>query len=718
MDSPVKQNGTTQPDANGVELITLGQDANNSNNVPVDAEGIPPSSPSRTPEGVKPPNGYGVLRSDEEQTEDGTDDDLEELEVQCGWRGFRPRFLQCFNNPPGVLLFLSLFAVTQGMTVNGFVYVVTTTLERRFNLPSVRSGSISSSYDFSVMVVITFVTYLGDRSHKPMWLGFGALIFAFGSFFFTLPHFLTPFYDFSASDFELCELNRNLTDTCTSEEMESGLASYFWLFVFAQFLHGLGAAPLYTLGVTYIDENVQPKMTSLYIGIFNAASLLGPAIGYLLGGALLSVYTDLQVDSNSLGIDPDSPLWIGAWWIGFIISGTLALSITLPFLAFPKALPGQKKLAKLRISECHGGQEFAARTGFGNSLKDFPRAVLVLLKNFPFVFISASACTEWFILSGFAVFAPKFLESQFNLSSGWASIVVGLTVIPAAVFGSVIGGWVVKHFNLRFRGMIRFCLASLVVSLFMIASFLISCPNPNFAGVTVDYDKNLYTADQQTNLSSACNSGCHCANTFEPVCGVDNIMYYSPCHAGCEVTHDDGTGSKSFYNCSCVEIPESVGPNDPIAISGKCTSKCTWQPLFLALLFLLEFFTILAVVPATTATLRCVPHTQRSFALGLQSLFYRTLGTVPGPVIFGVIIDQTCLLWEYSCDGSGSCWLYSNFDFSRSILILSGCMKIGSILFFLGALLTYKPPPQEDDDTPAAVRESIPEGEAVGDDTV
>ncbi|XP_022104541.1 solute carrier organic anion transporter family member 4A1-like [Acanthaster planci] len=695
--SPVRKNSSGGTEVKDSDLNTLDQYVNNSNNVTADSE-VPLTDKTRSDKSkgnMRPENGYGPLSNQDEDAEGEEPEELEE-EVHCGWRGLRPQCLQCFNRPPGVLLFLCLFAVTQGMTVNGFVYVVTTTLERRFNLPSVRSGSISSSYDFSVMIVITFVTYLGDRGHKPLWLGFGALIFALGSYIFTLPHFLTPFYDFHASDFELCLSERNMTDTCGTAGSESTLANFFWMFVFAQFLHGLGAAPLYTLGVTYIDENVKPKMTSLYIGIFNAASLLGPAIGYLLGGALLSIYTDVQVDSSSLSIDPDSPLWIGAWWIGFLISGTLAMFITLPFLGFPKALPGQKKLAKLRVSECHGGQEFSARAGFGNSLRDFPQAVLVLVRNLPFMFITASACTEWFILSSFAVFAPKFLESQFNLTSGWASIVVGLTVIPAAVFGSVIGGWVVKRFKLHFKGMIKFCLLVLLVSLLMIGAFLISCPNPNFAGVTVDYDNNWLFHDQETNLTSACNVDCHCADMFEPVCGVDNTMYYSPCHAGCAVASVHPSSSvKSYHNCSCISVPDSVNNGDPVAVAGKCTSSCQWQPLFLGLLFLLEFFTILSVVPATTATLRCVPHSQRSFALGLQSLFYRALGTVPGPVIFGAIIDQACLLWEYDCDGSGTCWLYSNANFSRFTLILSGCLKIGSISFFLGALFTYQPPAAE-----------------------
>jgi MFS family permease len=41
----------------------------------------------------------------------------------------------------------------------------------------------------------------------------------------------------------------------------------FWFFFIGQLLHGAGASPLYTLGVTYIDENVSKKMSSVYIGI-------------------------------------------------------------------------------------------------------------------------------------------------------------------------------------------------------------------------------------------------------------------------------------------------------------------------------------------------------------------------------------------------------------------------------------------------------------------
>ena len=48
------------------------------------------------------------------------------------------------------------------------------------------------------------------------------------------------------------------------------------------------------LGVTYIDENLTARMSSQYLGIFFALAVFGPAVGYILGGFFLSLYTDFD----------------------------------------------------------------------------------------------------------------------------------------------------------------------------------------------------------------------------------------------------------------------------------------------------------------------------------------------------------------------------------------------------------------------------------------
>lgn len=49
-------------------------------------------------------------------------------------------------------------------------------------------------------------------------------------------------------------------------ELEPYSGLYLTIFLVAQLLHGAGAAPFYTLGVTYLDENVSKKMSSVYLG--------------------------------------------------------------------------------------------------------------------------------------------------------------------------------------------------------------------------------------------------------------------------------------------------------------------------------------------------------------------------------------------------------------------------------------------------------------------
>lgn len=163
----------------------------------------------------------------------------------------------------------------QGMIVNGFIGVVITTIERRFDLTSTESGFIASSYDVASVLCLIPVSFFGGTGRKPRWLAVGISIVGLGSFLFALPHFLTGLYDYeSTREHNQCYVdghvtNHNVTGVCREMDPNSetsGLPSYKYMFIMAQLLHGSGAAPLYTLGVTYLDENLKPKVTPVYVG--------------------------------------------------------------------------------------------------------------------------------------------------------------------------------------------------------------------------------------------------------------------------------------------------------------------------------------------------------------------------------------------------------------------------------------------------------------------
>ena len=44
----------------------------------------------------------------------------------------------------------------------------------------------------------------------------------------------------------------------------------------------------------------------------------------------------------------------------------------------------------------------------------------------------------------------------------------------------------------------------------------------------------IYSNLTGTNYTAACQGSCGCNDVmFDPVCGTDNKVYFSPCHAGC-----------------------------------------------------------------------------------------------------------------------------------------------------------------------------------------
>ncbi|XP_064812388.1 solute carrier organic anion transporter family member 4A1-like [Oncorhynchus masou masou] len=632
----------------------------------------------------------------------------------CGWGALTPRVIQTFNTPRWVLFFLCVASFLQGMIINGFINTVVTSIERRFDLRSYQTGLIASSYDIAACVCLAFVSYFGGMGHKPRWLGWGVLVMALGSLVFALPHFTPPPYQVSMPE-QTGVCMGNHTRRCHDNE-GGGLSSYRFVFMLGQFLHGVGATPLYTLGVTYLDESVKSSYAPVYIGIFYTAAIVGPAAGYLLGGYFLNIHTEIHMTTE---LTPENPLWVGAWWIGFLAGGAAALVVALPILGYPRQLPGSQKYVAMRVSETHqlkdGSQASASDPQFGKSVKDMPRSVLLLLKNPPFLFLCLAGATEATLIAGMSTFGPKFLESQFSLSASEAATWFGYMVVPAGGGGTFLGGYIVKKLNLRCRDIIRFCMVCAVISLLAIFIFLIHCPNIPMAGVTSPYRSNLPLGHQYNeqyyepahnlhnsswlgdNLMVGCNADCHCLRElYNPVCGSDGVMYYSPCHAGCStVNHTEvSTGRQVYSGCSCVVGGNVTSGQEGLALDGKCTSSCSHMPAFLTFLFIIIFFTFLCSIPALTATLRCVPDSQRSFGLGIQWIVVRSLGGIPGPIAFGSVIDISCLLWQEQCGEQGSCYLYQNSAMSRYTLIAGIIYKVLGMMFFLLASVLYKPPPE------------------------
>ncbi|XP_013188543.2 solute carrier organic anion transporter family member 4A1 [Amyelois transitella] len=622
--------------------------------------------------------------------------------LRCGWGVFRPAFLQRFRTAKWALFWLCWAGAIQGMVVNGFVNVVITTIEKRFGLRSMQTGVIAGGYDMASFACLAPVTYLGGRSgsSKPRWLGWGVLLMGTGSLLFALPHFMVAPYRVAGEEpDDLCSANRTMT-SCSGDTTSEGGSWAVGIFVLAQLLHGAGATPLFTLGVTYIDENVSKKMSSVYLGVYYTMAVVGPALGYVLGGQMLKIYTDFAtVDSETIGITPLSSVWIGAWWVGFILSAVLCLIVAVPLLAFPYELPGADEIRASKVSEAHEGA--ASKSAAFSALHELPKAAAALLKNPTFMFLNLAGASEGMLISGFAAFLPKLIENQFAVNASEAALLLGVITVPAGGGGTFLGGWLVKRWHLACAGIIKLCVAASILAGVFTFSFILTCEDYPFAGVTVMYNSPPVPGGDR--LLSSCNIGCGCANAaYAPVCGADGVVYYSACHAGCRARSVSGA-EQLFHRCGCVTPPEGTplptfnvdGTNTSIsyeATNSMCSTGCPYLWVFVFLTFLVMLFTFLATMPALSATLRCVREDQRSFALGIQWIKVRLLGTIPAPLLFGFLIDLSCSLWASACSTTGACLLYDNVNMSRYMLALALIGKLCSILFFFLAWWFYRPP--------------------------
>ena len=218
-----------------------------------------------------------------------------------GWLKYRPSFLQCCLTPRWILAACCFLVVAESFIVSGLSSVTITSLERRFYLRSYQVAGIFICYEVSATVLTIVVSYFG-HAHKAKWLGVGSIVTGIGCLVFALPQWINdPYIPTIAQESDLCVSDDNSTttldQTCRNSQWYDIL-----IFVIGQLLIGAGASPIYNLCCAYIDENVTRKNSGIYLAVFYAISILGPGLGFIVGGYFLTIYVDInQVRFNFCG---------------------------------------------------------------------------------------------------------------------------------------------------------------------------------------------------------------------------------------------------------------------------------------------------------------------------------------------------------------------------------------------------------------------------------
>uniref|UniRef100_A0A8C0HVC2 Solute carrier organic anion transporter family member 6A1 n=1 Tax=Balaenoptera musculus TaxID=9771 RepID=A0A8C0HVC2_BALMU len=580
----------------------------------------------------------------------------ESLEGPCGLGCMAFPRCQRFNNIRCFLIFFCIL-VTSQCVVFGLVDLSTDNFQKENHLKTTENLVLSLTYDISSCLVVVFIAYYGGKGNIPGWITVSSLLVGSGSLLFAFPYFRMYLIIRRVKD--LPEFNNHsfkMVKACKKASL-SFRSKYMTFFILGQSVQGIAAIPLYVLGITFIYNSVATHSAGIYLGLVEAAGILGYALGYAIGAPLIKASVNSTFEKSD-----DNERWQQSWWIHFVIIAVIAWSTLIPFSCFP-----------------HGIREKNRRSRKQHDLSFWSHYKERKIKSLKY-----GKASESLVMIGASEFLPIYIENQFILTPSEATTLAGLVLIPGGALGQILGGIIISKLQMSCKGLMRFVMVTSAVTLVLLAFVIfVHCDSIPFAGITEDYGGT----GQLGNLTAPCNSHCKCSSSFySATCGRNDIGYFSPCFAGCTYSKTL-KNHKTYYNCSCIKEGLTTSDNQGDFIDarhGTCDSKCYKLPLFIAFIFSTIVFSAFAGIPSILTILRCVYCFHGEFTI---IAFF--IGTIPGPVIFKTVGETSCILRDTErCGSIGSCWIYNK---TKMAYLLAGvCLCLYSpygICFSLSDLL-------------------------------
>lgn len=598
---------------------------------------------------------------------------------RCGLGGFQPGWLQKFRSSKSYVLVYGLLGMNQ-FALGSYMVGTLSTVEKQFKISSRTSGILSSFWDVGTLFSFLIISYFGGKGHKTRWVAVGSVVVALSCFLRILPYFIygpgedalkyTAEYG-AANNISLEQAMDDLVPLCSepytntqdcdsSDDMFSVL-----VLAISSVVLGVGSSTYWSLGVAYLDDNVRKNKMPVILAVISCIRMLGPTFGYLGASYCLLFFVNPILTPT---ITNKSSQWIGAWWLGWIPIGITNLMFAFFMALFPRSLPR----AEVRRRIENAGS--TAKKKVEVSFDDFKKALKRLWNNKIYRFNTASSVSYMFGLIGYWTYMPKYLETQFQISASEANVYTGLVGVACSALGVLVSGAAISKFQPRAQYLAAWnVIVELIDAVGHFAFTFMGCPDMNLHGQPSE-------GVSTWNTITSCNSGCDCSPLIEysPVCSVNgNTTFFSSCHAGCtdERVID---GIKTFVNCSC--IPSGM------ATAGACVSDCGGTFIwFILLMCCMSFLTATGRAGNTIIQFRCVSQEDKSLSIGINEALVCFFAFIPGPIIYGALLDSSCLVWGQLCGGEqGNCWLYRGSHMRYVLNVTSSCFILLASLLDIG----------------------------------